>query len=284
MEKSTTETQWGDCTLYHMEQRSDEWYDIRKGKLTASAVGLWMADQPKIDLTVPQIKEELKNCGKEFKGITKRDDLLELLPNPERFLAESKSTTDAREGAIYTALGELAGGVTPSEFFIDPDGPPPSNPAKFAIWNGIRLEPDAVDWFERTTGKKITPVGFARFKGGETPFGNVGCSPDGLILSDNGGLEIKCPLPKTHIKYVDKGVLPDEYRAQVHFSMAVTGADHWHFVSFSDCVGVGNLHLKIERDELTEQFREGLLKYEEHFKAARERMAKKWEEEQERAA
>lgn len=260
-----------DCNLYHMEQRSEEWYDIRKGRLTASASGMWLADQPRIDLTVPQLKDELKSAGIDFTGKTKRDDLIALLPNPAIFLAETKATVDARDNAVNTALGELVGGVTPSDFFVDPDGPPPSNPAKFAVWNGIRLEADALEWFQDSTGKKVTQVGFAKSK-----HGDYGCSPDGLLIAENEGLEIKCPQPKTHIRYIRQGVTPEEYLAQIHFSLAVTGADRWHFLSYTEA-GVSNLHTVVERDETTERFKQGLEKYNNLFQSVKAQLAKDWE-------
>ena len=43
--------------------------------------------------------------------------------------------------------------------------------------------------------------------------------------------EIKCPTPKTHVLWLD-GILPTEYRQQVHGSMAITGLNTWHFWSF----------------------------------------------------
>jgi len=58
------------------------------------------------------------------------------------------------------------------------------------------------------------------------------CSPDGLP-DDGGGLEIKCPKMKTHIKYLLDGVFPKaDYNAQVQGSLLVTGLSHWWFMSF----------------------------------------------------
>ena len=83
----------------------------------------------------------------------------------------------------------------------------------------------------------------------------LGCSPDSLIVNAAGdyieGLEIKCPQVDTHVKYLMEGVLPDDYKLQVHGSMAVTGLDRWHFVSFFPELPA--LHLVIERDAFTEK-------------------------------
>jgi hypothetical protein len=61
--------------------------------------------------------------------------------------------------------------------------------------------------------------------------GEIGCSPDGL-LGDDGGLEAKCPMLHTHVKYLLADVVPPEYVAQVQFSLYVTGRKYWRFMSY----------------------------------------------------
>ena len=61
---------------------------------------------------------------------------------------------------------------------------------------------------------------------------NAGCSPDGLIDDDRGIIEIKCPLTKTHIKWMIDGVPPKEHTNQMMWQMAVTGRHYCDFVSF----------------------------------------------------
>lgn len=58
----------------------------------------------------------------------------------------------------------------------------------------------------------------------------VGCSPDGLVGNDCG-LELKCPAPEAHVKYLLANVVPADYIHQVHFSMYATGFSRWVFVS-----------------------------------------------------
>jgi hypothetical protein len=77
------------------------------------------------------------------------------------------------------------------------------------------------------TGQKVERVGFCA-----TDDGRCGASPDGLLGDDNG-LEIKCPAPHTHLKYLTAGVVPPEYRLQVQTCMYVTGRSAWTFVSYS---------------------------------------------------
>ena len=90
---------------------------------------------------------------------------------------------------------------------------------------GTETEPLARAAFEAYTGEVVREVGFVKL--GDW----VGCSPDGLI-GDDAGLEIKCPLPATHLETVLAKAMPAKHIAQVQGSMWVTGRKRWHFVSF----------------------------------------------------
>lgn len=111
----------------------------------------------------------------------------------------------------------------------------------FAMEQGFILEHEAIPWFEFAHDVAVERVGFCT-----TDDGRVGCSPDGLIGED-GGIEMKCPLPHTHLKYLLAGTLPADYAAQVHGSMYVTGRPWWMFVSYSRKFPA--LVIKVERDE-----------------------------------
>lgn len=90
--------------------------------------------------------------------------------------------------------------------------------------------------------------------------GLSGCSPDGLILAVERGLEIKCPQADTHVRYLLDGQLPDEYRLQVQGSMLVTGYQVWTFRSY--CVHFPPFDLDVPRDEeVIAALREGLEAY-----------------------
>lgn len=71
------------------------------------------------------------------------------------------------------------------------------------------------------------------------------CSPDGLM---NGkGLEIKCPMLKTHVKYLLDGKLPTDYFIQVQGSMYITGFETWDFFSYYP--GLKPFKITVKRDE-----------------------------------
>lgn len=111
----------------------------------------------------------------------------------------------------------------------------------FAMNNGTLLEAETIPWYEFTYGIKIKRVGFCT-----TDDGKVGASPDGLIGED-GGIEVKNPLPQTHLKYLLDGVVPSQYLPQLHFCLYVTQRKWWEFVSYSR--QFPKLIVRVERDE-----------------------------------
>lgn len=108
-----------------------------------------------------------------------------------------------------------------------------------AMEQGKILEEEAVPYYELTASETIQRVGFVT---SDDP--RCGCSPDGLLA--DGGIEIKCPQPHTHVGYLLANTLPKDYAAQVHGGMLVTGAASWKFMSY--CRGFPPLLLTIKRD------------------------------------
>lgn len=106
---------------------------------------------------------------------------------------------------------------------------------------GILLEPEAARVYEEETGIKIESVGFVLMDGYEDW---VGISPDRM---GEGLLEIKCPLIKTHIGYIEKNVLPNEYRYQVQGQLLVTGLPYCDFMSYYP--GMKPFILRVEPDK-----------------------------------
>jgi predicted phage-related endonuclease len=165
----------------------------------------------------------------------------------------------AKEAAICKLIAETAELWEPENKWMNEQ-----------MQRGLDLEPEAVAAFEKFTGKEVEHVGFCR-----SLYGLFGCSPDGLIVGENGGLEGKVPLPSTHIKYRRTGELPDEYKLQVHGSMAVTGADHWWFQSWNP--RVANLRIRIERDQFTEDLLAGLKAFSRDVETALAEEKAAWE-------
>lgn len=111
----------------------------------------------------------------------------------------------------------------------------------FATEQGSLLEDEALPWLAMEMDCDVRQVGFI-----ESDDKRCGCSPDGLIGED-AGVEIKCPQAETHVKYLRAGEVPDDYMAQVHGSLYVSGRKRWHFVSYRR--GFPKLVVTVERDE-----------------------------------
>jgi hypothetical protein len=140
-------------------------------------------------------------------------------------------------------------------------------PKNAAMQSGNDLEPEARQAFIDATGFTVAQVGFCIRDDGVS-----GCSPDGLITDADGvymaGLEIKCPSPKVHIGYVLDGGLPDDYKQQVHGSMAVTELTEWHFWSYFP--GMKPHHVLVQWDDYTDKLSASLDAFILSYKAARE--------------
>ena len=110
-----------------------------------------------------------------------------------------------------------------------------------AMEHGIETETEARFTYELTKDVTVNQVGFCIADNGL-----AGCSPDGL-LGDVSGIEIKCPMGKTHIKYLLDGRLPTEYFQQVQGSLYVTGYASWDFMSYFP--GIKPLIITVYRDD-----------------------------------
>jgi hypothetical protein len=120
-------------------------------------------------------------------------------------------------------------------------------PITQAMTDGVDNEPEARRFYEIERDVTVQQVGFVT-----TDDSRFGCSPDGLVGED-GGLELKCPMLKTQVMYVLNGQVPDEYLAQVHGSLIVTGRKWWDFLSY--CPGAPPLLIRVTPNAFTEKLR-----------------------------
>ena len=89
-------------------------------------------------------------------------------------------------------------------------GSPSATFTNDAVARGTDLEGEARSYYEFYTGLSVQQVGFCYRDTAHL----VGASPDGLV-GDDGGIEIKCPLPHTHVGYLLSDTIPTAYNAQV---------------------------------------------------------------------
>jgi len=137
-----------------------------------------------------------------------------------------------------------------------PDGT--ENYVSRPMLNGLNTEPEARRWYEMEVGAEVKRVGFVT-----TDDGRFGGSPDSLVGED-GGLELKCPELKTHVKYLLDGVLPDDYRPQVHGYLIVTGRPWWDFVSYSP--GLDPFRIRVTPNLFTDTLRDALEQFDRRYK------------------
>lgn len=99
-----------------------------------------------------------------------------------------------------------------------------------AMERGVELEPDAVEEYESIFSVQCQEVGLCIPDESDLLHDWVGVSPDRIV--GEGLLEVKCPMVKTHLKYIRMNQLPNEYKWQVQGQLMVTGAKWCDFMSY----------------------------------------------------
>lgn len=136
-------------------------------------------------------------------------------------------TTDARmKTQIYKTVAEILTGKEEEVFITQ------------VMQEGIDKEPIAKEEYEKETFSEIREVGYIT----NSDYKYLGLSPDGLI-AENGAIEIKCPLPKQHVKTVMDGI-PTENRPQLAQYFLINEELEWiDFVSYCPEVKAKPLHI-----------------------------------------
>lgn len=125
-----------------------------------------------------------------------------------------------------------------------------------ALDRGVRLEAQALEFFEKITGKIVETVGFT--ESDENP--NVACSPDGLI-QNNGiydeAVEIKCLSSANHIKAWFSNEVPEEHYGQVVQSFIVNEKlKTLYFVLFDPRVTMKPMFVvEVKREDIIEDIK-----------------------------
>ena len=96
---------------------------------------------------------------------------------------------------------------------------------------GLELEQFALEAYQIETGIELGQrIGFAFLNQSK----RVGASPDGVfhLAHGNYGVEIKCPLPRNHMRFIDDLAKHNAHYEQVQGNMWVFGSNSWDFVSY----------------------------------------------------
>ena len=107
---------------------------------------------------------------------------------------------------------------------------------------GHELEQEAADYYAMTRGVTLKKVGFIT-----DDAVTMGCSPDRLI--EGGGLlEIKCPAPHTHVKYLLKQEIDQGYRSQLMGQLLISGEPWVDIISYYPAMP--SVIMRVERDPI----------------------------------
>lgn len=132
------------------------------------------------------------------------------------FRKDGKEGAARRDYRIELVAERLTGQACESDY-LGPD-----------MVRGIELEPEAIALYEVQTGQLVAPVGYL-----EHDTEPAGVSPDGVVDGFAGLVEVKCPRPATHLKYLRSGAVPFEYAAQIAHALVISGAQWCDFISYS---------------------------------------------------
>lgn len=138
---------------------------------------------------------------------------------------------------------------------------------------GQDCEPDAIAALSERISADIADVGMCIM--GDNPRGVISCSPDGLVYDGwklAAGCEVKAPCLATFYGQVARGGLPDEYKLQVHSSMAICEVDRWHFASYFK--GQPLFYVEVRRDCFTDTVAASLAEFRDVYAARYEVVTK----------
>lgn len=208
--------------LPDLTQGTDEWFDQRRGMVTASVVGQLVSVGAPDALTIA-CPDCPTMAGDPCLSMARKT------PTPLKNFHSARSakastlppviqpaSNDTSRGVVATLTAERITGLTEPSFMNDD------------MMRGVMHEPIARDRYAEHNKVAVAEVGFmVRDDWGFS----IGYSPDGLI-GDDGLLEIKCPRAKTHIRTIVADEVPAHYMAQLQAGLLVSGREWIDFVSF----------------------------------------------------
>lgn len=203
-----------------LEQRSEEWYDQRRGIVTASVIGslISVGKQTAADFDCPKCDAPAANpCigtrGAEIK--TLHPERAEHARTNGRLVIEPASNTDSQSLTMHLAAERITGYTEPT--FVSDD-----------MWRGIEDEPRARDFYAEHYAP-VTQVGFMV----EDQWGfKLGFSPDGLV-GDEGLIEVKSRRQRNQLKTILADTVPSEHMAQLQAGLLVSGRQWVDYISWS---------------------------------------------------
>ena len=207
-----------------LEQRSPEWFAARAGIVTASVVGKLIATGAPDADTVGCPTCQAKAGDPCLSKASKKPTPIKTFHHARTAKAESLppvievADNDTSRGVIAGLVAERITGDVDQTYVSDD------------MWRGIEHEPYARDYYSGHYQQAVE-CGFIVERNDDW---TLGVSPDGLV-ADEGGVEVKCPRAKTHVRTILADKVPDVHVPQIQAALLVTGRKWWDFVSF--CAG-----------------------------------------------
>lgn len=209
-----------------IEQRSEEWFEQRRGIVTASVVGQLITCRKlsAIDFDCPKCEAP---AGDQCWNVKRTATIKTMHPeraeearrNSSAPILEVASNDDSRSLTALLVSERITGWSYPT--YVSDD-----------MWRGIEHEPIARSLYAAENQVAVSEVGFmVRTLGGA----KLGYSPDGLV-GEEGLLEVKCPRPKSHMNTIIANTVPPEHMPQLQAGLLVSGRKWIDFVSF--CAGM----------------------------------------------
>lgn len=231
--------QAGDLTTFpEIEQGTEEWFDQRRGLVTASVVGKLITVGPPAAISVACPTCNARPTNPCMSAARKE-------PTPIKSLHEGRLTAAASRQPVYeVADNETSRGLTATLIAERVAGWTEDTPMSSDMWRGVEHEPYARDVYAEHYGA-VEVVGFMLRDFGKW---RLGYSPDGLV-GDDGLIEIKCPRAKTHLATILADEVPGHYMPQLQAGLLVSGRKWIDFVSF-----VGGMPLYRKRVHPDEQW------------------------------
>lgn len=216
-------------TILNVEQRSPEWYEARRGIVTASAVGklITVRKLSAIDYACPACEAPAEapcissRGGVPMKSMHKERTAHSAANKSATTIIEPASNEDSRNLTAALAAERISGYTDATWVSVD-------------MMRGQIDEPRAVDAY---AAHFKTPVETCGLMVREFDGFTLGYSPDGLVGED-GLLEVKSRRQRTHVQTVVAGSVPIENMAQLQGGLMVSGRKWVDYLSFC-----GGLHL-----------------------------------------
>ncbi len=206
-----------------LEQRSPEWYDQRRGIVTASAISALVtvgapdalsvgcpvchavADLPCMSMAAKKTPTPIKTIHEARAAIAS-----------ERPPVYAPANNDTSRGLTALLVAERITGHTDPTFMNDD------------MWRGVMDEPLAVEVY----AKHYAPVKTTGLMVRDDWGFSIGYSPDGLV-GDDGLVEVKSRRQKKHLITVLADEVPAENMGQIQCGLLVSGRKWCDYISYS---------------------------------------------------